>query len=86
MLQFLSEIREKLNADIGHQHNNLENVSSWSINNKERGKKKKTQSQKTSETLVSSNSGCLPLGAQLTHAGSREAREMLGLGTQALKP
>lgn len=87
MLQFLSEIRDKLNADIRHQHNNLEQVSSWSINNKEREKKKKkTQSEKTSETLVSSNSGCLPGGAQLTHAGSREAREMLGLGTQALKP
>lgn len=57
-----------------------------STTRKGKKKKKKTQSEKTSETLVSSNSGCLPGGAQLTHAGSREAREMLGLGTQALKP
>lgn len=85
---FLSELRGKLNADLWHQRNNLEQVFCWNINNMAR-KKKKKKSGKTLETLVSYNSGCLPGAAQAvhsSHAGSRKAREMLGLGTQALKP
>lgn len=48
-----------------------------------------SESGMTSQTLVSSSSGKLP-GARnrscLTQAGLREAREMLGLGTQKLRP
>lgn len=49
----------------------------------------RSESGMTSQTLVSSSSGELP-GAQnrsrLTQAGLREASEMLGLGTQELRP
>ncbi|CAB1420499.1 unnamed protein product [Pleuronectes platessa] len=49
----------------------------------------RSESGMTSQTLVSSSSGYLP-GAhnrsRRTQAGLREAREMLGLGTQELRP
>lgn len=46
MLQFLSEITGKLNANLGHQHNNLEQVAGKSINSKTREKKKRVSPKK----------------------------------------
>lgn len=70
-----------------HQRNNLEQVSGWSISTT---RQEKQVSQERLEKLwwapaVATSPG-VHSGSQLTHAGSCEAREMLGLGTQAPKP
>lgn len=78
-----------------HEDNNLEQGSTpqmatlGSNTDTDSTRHERSQSVMTSQTLVSSSSGQFP-GAknslQLTQAGLREAREMLGLGTQELRP
>lgn len=59
----------------------------------QQGKKKKKKKEVSQERLqklwwapTAATSPGVHSGSQLTHAGSCEARETLGLGTQALKP
>lgn len=72
------------------QHNNLEQVSGWSISTTRQEEEKNKVSQERLQKLwwapAAATSPGVHSAPQLTHAGSCEAREMLGLGTQALKP